>query len=651
MLPGTSRRSDPVPAVHSPAPPEPSGLAAAAGDAIAVAYLAVVLVVTVLFDGGLDAGGLLLLGGTALLTVPVVLLEAARTTRPIRILLLMWGLGIVVSVAFAVHRVDMTEAILTYALPPVAFLVAIRLGRRPWGDSVLVGVIAASWVVYGGQAFLRWLGPPLEHMRSNWLAVSWHNPTGALMGSFAVLALALSVRHRPRWAVPAAVWSALSLAGLWLTGSRGAMIATVLGLVVAAVASRDAGWRRIATTGAGVLVGATVVVALLLQLGGLRTSIGDQPGAAAAGEAEPVTPRLVRIEPNAAHNLRTRFAHMDAGLSLFSQHPVTGAGMGAYGQLGNRLASPGANLTLSAHNEFVEALAEGGLLFGLTFLMSGAAAGFVAVRRAWEVERLEAARVSGLAAGAAGVAVLLLVHTAVDIDWRYPVIPALLATVVAILWDRRTTETGSWTAGLAAVPLVLALALGVTAAAVEGSARTARVSDGSDLAVPAAPWDLHRRVQAARTLARDGDLSGARDVLAPAARWNAKSPEIDVMQDVIAYRAGDLTASQLTSGLGGQRTGAATYVLVGEALLDDGHLSAASTVIEEGFALTSEHPGTPYARDELWELRIRQAAAVGDCLRAERLASEAVDDPDVQRYVADVEDRTSEILDEQCPRR
>lgn len=650
MVPGTSRRSDPVPAVHSPAPPEPSGLAAAAGDAVGLAYLAAVLVVTVLFDGGLDAGGLLLLGGTALLAVPVVLLEVARATRPTRILLLMWGLGIVVSVAFAVHRAGMTEAILTYALPPVAFLVAIRLRRRPWGASVLVGVIAASSVVYGGQAFLRWLGPPLEHMRSNWLAVSWHNPTGALMGSFAVLALALSVRHRPRLAVPAAVWSALSLAGLWLTGSRGAMIATVLGLAVAAVASRDAGWRRIATTGAGVLVGATVAVALLLQLGGLRTSIGDEPEAAAAAEAEPVTPRLVRIEPNAAHNLRARFAHMDAGLSLFSQHPVTGAGMGAYGDLGNRLASPGLNLTLSAHNEFVEALAEGGLLFGLTFLTSGAAAGFVAVRRTWELDRPEAAPVSGLAAGAAGVTVLLLVHTAVDIDWRYPVIPALLATVVAILWDRRTTVTRSWTAGLAAVPLVLALALGVTAAAAEGWARTARASDGRDLAVPAAPWDLHRRVQAARTLASGGDLSGAWEVLAPAERWNATSPDIDVMQDVIAYRAGDLTASELTSGLGGQRTGASTYVLVGEALLDGGHLSAASTAIEEGFALTSEHAGTPYARDELWELRIRHAATAGDCLRAEQLASEAVDDPYVQRYVDDVEDRASEILDEQCPR-
>lgn len=653
MLAGTvrrsERRSEQVPADLSPGTPGSPGLAAAAGDAIALAYLAVVLVVTVLFDGGLDAGGLLIVGGTALLTVPIVFLEAARTSRPVRTLLLTWGLGIVVSVAFAVHRADMTEAILTYASPPFAFLVALRLRRRPWGVWALVAILATSFVAYWGRAFLTWLGPPLEHMRSNWLAVFWHNPTGALMGSFAVFALALSLRSRARWAVAAAVSSALALAGLWLTGSRGAMIATALGLVVAVIASRDVGWRRIATTGAGVCVGGTLAVALLLQLGGIRTSTGVQPGPVASVGAEPVATRLVRVEPNAAHNLRARFAHMDAALSLFSEHPVTGAGMGAYGDLGNRLASPGANLTLSAHNEFVETLAEGGLLFGVPFLISGAAVGLLALRRTGRIDRQNGPPAAALSAGAAGVAVLLLIHTAIDIDWRYPVIPALLGVAAAILCDRRSVE-GSRSGLLAVSPLVIALLMGTVAAGVETSYRAERASDRSDLAVPAAPWDLHRRVDAARTLASDGDLPGAREVLRPAAGWNGKSPTIDVMQRVIAYRAGDATVGELTSVLAGRRTGASTYVLVGEALLDRGEHDAADRVLAQGVALTEEHAGTQFARSELWELRIRHAAEVDGCAAARRIAREASDDPRVLPYVRDMDQRAADVLvAEGCP--
>lgn len=627
---------------------DPRGRSAAAGDAVSLAYLVVALAVTVWFDGGLDAGGALVLGGTALLVVPVVFTEASRSSPSVRLLLLSWGLGIVVSLTFAVHRADMTEAILTYCLPPFAFLAAGRLYRQPWGPVAVVAILAASGAVYWGHALLSWTGPPLEHMRSNWLAVFWHNPTGALMGSFGLLSAALSVRARLRWAVPAGAAAALALAGLWLTGSRGAMIATALGLTVTLVASREVGWARLASATGAVLVGAALAGAVLLQVGGIRTPGDAQQERVAPAERD--EPELVRIHQSAEGNLRARFAHMDAGMELFSDHPVTGAGMGAYGELGNRRASPGANLTLSAHNEFVEALAEGGLLFGVPFLAAGLTIAGLAFRRVRRHSGNGRVLEPGLLAGSAGVSVLLLVHTAADIDWRYPVIPALLAVSAAVMIGPARSRSVPAQRGLVTVPLVIALALGVAAAGTETWTRAARAVDDSELPLPAAPWDLHRRVEAARVLADGGDIRAARRVLEPAERWSPKSPSIDVMQATVAYRAGDLTVEELTSSLDGQRTGASAYVLVAEALLVDGHRQRTSEVVEEGFALTSEHGGTPYARAELWELRVRHAAATGDCDQAVRLASEASSDVYVDRYVDDIDERLAAVLtDEGCP--
>ena len=102
------------------------------GDAVAVALLVGVFWYFENHDGGYEKLALTKIAVVALLTTPVAIVEAARLPRSGRIVLGLWGAGVVIGLAFAQIRADATMPTMTLGLLPLVFLSA----RRLWDATV-----------------------------------------------------------------------------------------------------------------------------------------------------------------------------------------------------------------------------------------------------------------------------------------------------------------------------------------------------------------------------------------------------------------------------------------------------------------------------------------------------------------------------------
>gem|GEM_PF-590660 len=151
---------------------------------------------------------------------------------------------------------------------------------------------------------------------------------------------------------------ALLFAGLWFAASRSGWISLLFvlgaGLYLRAVSAREL---------AGAALGAAFLVALVVLVG------------TAANTAGPLFPDPIPTESNTAERLQS----LAGGWHLFLQHPVFGAGLGAYRNLGV-LASSG--LPLVIHSTPVWLLAETGIVGLAVFAVPSLIILFTEARRA-----------------------------------------------------------------------------------------------------------------------------------------------------------------------------------------------------------------------------------------------------------------------------
>ncbi len=154
------------------------------------------------------------------------------------------------------------------------------------------------------------------------------------------------------------------------------------------------------------------------------------PGAA---ESQPLGATSARAGSQPlSYNTRYRLDFWQAAAGQFADRPVAGGGFGSFGELSATHLPPAAVRSYSAHNEFLQALAEGGLLWGLPVIGLALAAGIGVLRRVRgrltgpEPER--AVVVGGvLALGSLGL------HAAVDVDWSYPALAVSIAVVAGLV--------------------------------------------------------------------------------------------------------------------------------------------------------------------------------------------------------------------------
>ncbi|HXG54533.1 MAG TPA: O-antigen ligase family protein [Vicinamibacterales bacterium] len=192
-----------------------------------------------------------------------------------------------------------------------------------------------------------------EYLRDSRINVHYGDKNAA--ASYFALTLLLAAGLAARNLVLALVTTAVIACGLWLTGSRVALAATIVALPTFA----GVGWRR-AAPGSTRSIAALAVMAVLV-------------GGAALYRWYPATRNFAASRAFAA---RADFAR--AGVRMAADAPVFGVGAGRYYDLSDRYASETlARLKFSrenAHNYFIQILAELGVpgLVGFIVLIGAA---------------------------------------------------------------------------------------------------------------------------------------------------------------------------------------------------------------------------------------------------------------------------------------
>jgi len=447
--------------------------------------------------------------------------------------------------------VDEVERTIIYVAAAAALLAVVSSDTYPYLLGGVLGAIigiAAYALVEGAPAS----GQPLSGSLGYW------NALGILAAIGIVLALGFASLPLPPWLRVVALLCVPAFGTtLYLTHSRGALLALGLGLMVTAFLHRWlAGSRRRIAAGLA-LVAAVALIAAAARAGGPSKLLGNTLGAfhAAPSSQGRHSERLLTL----SGNFRSDYWHV--AWRQYRAHPLLGTGAGTFDLYWdrNRKTIYGAR---EAHNLYLETLAELGP-FGLLLLVGTLLVPFAALRTAR----------GALPAAAAGAYLAFLVHAGVDWDWELPAvtIAGLLCggSLIAAARDRlepltpgRRRVALAGLAVLAGFTFVAYLGNSAIQAGLEAAARgnPARAEKRARLATRWTPWSStawrlkseaelalgHRR--AARRSIRAGlrrdprdwnlwyDLARAsrgserRHALAEAARLNPYSGEVRALR-------------------------------------------------------------------------------------------------------------------------
>jgi hypothetical protein len=522
-------------------------------------------------DGGRPYRAMLPVLAASVLVMIATYPLLTRTPGRLRWLALAWVAGALIALAFAEVRAGWVRPVAVTAIAVPVVLATLQILRRPWGQTALIAIVGLAGLRAWYWGALVWWAGGGSRGETAWMSLSWHNQSGTLMGALGVGSLGMALVRTGWPRIVATVAAALGLSAAWLSSSRGAILATGLGLVVV-VAARA---RRPDRSTAALALAATLALAVLAVAGlgalyaqgGLRTDEG--------ATLAPVTERGM----DAGSNLRARAGHWKAASRMFVGAPLTGTGPGSYRWSSVPVYPDDANLTASAHNEPLEVLAEQGLLgggaavvaayFGLAWLTLGA------IRRAGRLET---------EISAAATATILSVHAVVDFDWAYPLLFALLVVAAAVLMSSRDgflETSGSTTPDSVSESGTDFLSAGVfsttcllLAVSLSGSVVPAFSSSSP-------PWELDGRMLRANTVAATGDLVVAEEELATIRFWNPGAPRLPAVQLLLAHATGRYPAADLTSSIDPDTWRLGDQLQAVHQLLDAGHPEMASQVLTQ----------------------------------------------------------------------
>ena len=345
----------------------------------------------------------------------------------------------------------------SYGLAAGAF-VAVASYARSLRRAYLVGaIVAAAGAVQFCWSFVTWWGG-----RDQSIAMVgtfyWHNQYAAFLLAPALIALTLLVNHRPPWRLVGWVVAPLAVAGVVYSSSRGGLWVLIAGwLVIGVLACRVKPNR-------GALVR---WFAASLLAAGVTLAISGPPFFSSS--ASPFAAAQARSSAggtaDASSSYRLQMWH--EAVTVFDHHPVVGVGYGALESNAAKLTPAGGPRSPLAHNDYLQALAEGGLLLGVPFLAACAAIGAGLLRGLRSRARRRTLDVrTGLIVGAGA----LMAHAAIDFDWTYPALFTLAAVVsaAAIAPALRSPEGARSTGLRVRVALVAVLAVAIGAGGIAG---------------------------------------------------------------------------------------------------------------------------------------------------------------------------------------
>ena len=306
-----------------------------------------------------------------------------------------------------------------YGLAAATFVAVAAYARSLRRAYVIAAIVALAGAVQFYWSFLAWWGGQQQSVPMVG-TFYWHNQFGAFLLAPGLLGLGLIVRHRTPWCWVGWIVAPLSIAGIAYSSSRGSMIVAIAGWLLLGVMAirvrpnRGAVLRWLAA--AALAVGVTVGVAGPPFFSSNASPLSAVQARASSGET-------------ADANTGYRVHMWRESLTVFEHNPLAGVGYGALAPAAVKLTPATWPRSPLAHNDYLQSLAEGGLLLGLPFLLAcaGIGIGLVRVIRS-KVRR----RVVDVRTGAAIAAVALMAHAAIDFDWSYPALFTLTAVVAAL---------------------------------------------------------------------------------------------------------------------------------------------------------------------------------------------------------------------------
>ncbi len=335
------------------------------------------------------------------------------------------------------------------------------LGVAAWASSLrrrvaLVVMVAGVMLVDLVISWLDWfaIGDPGLRMAGG---MGWHNQLGIFLAVGAVLLAAWTVLAVGLASRLAALGAGILFVGVLLTGSRASLILLVAAWLLLAVV----GWWllrrwvlvRLLRIGLGVAFG-LLLVQLPWWLAGLRAA----PTAVLSGRYP--------IENSTGTRIEFWWNAIQIGL----QNPLAGGGWGSYRYLA-RCFGPKLD-TVHAHNEWLQAWAEGGVigvLPPLVLLVAAVWAGLRRLRVFAGYRTLPAAdRFVAISRDWPGWAALvatgmLLAHAMIDFDWLHPILLCLLALTAALAFRSLIPRRGDGPVRSAAPVAAILVALALTA--------------------------------------------------------------------------------------------------------------------------------------------------------------------------------------------
>jgi O-antigen ligase len=252
--------------------------------------------------------------------------------------------------------------------------------------------------------------------------VYWHNQFGAFLLMPAILGLGLIVANRAPYRLVGWIITPFAAAGVLFSASRGSELALAVGWVLVGVLSACARRNLRGLIARWLLASALAGAMPFVLTGPLFFSSWHLPWAST--QARGATGETLE------QNSSVRIYFWRQALIVFEHHPVDGVGYGALSNEAMKLTPPDWPRSPLAHDDYLQSLADGGMVLGIPFLLSCGAIAFVLLRRTWML--LRRGTTDPLRIAVVTCAMALMAHAAIDFDWSYPALFAAVAAVTGL---------------------------------------------------------------------------------------------------------------------------------------------------------------------------------------------------------------------------
>jgi hypothetical protein len=318
-------------------------------------------------------------------------------------------------------------------------------------------VVAACLVALDqfSRGFLPWWGG--EDVSRQMVGTFYaHNQFAAFVLGGGLVAGLTAVFGRRPWRTVGFVCAPFCATGVMVSASRGSILLMSAGWLAAGLVTllqKNGRWSALGRW--AVVSAASFGCVVLLTSGVVFRHGGGGSGVAAVQQHEAVE--------SSETNTRFRIEMNRAAMTITREHPIVGAGFGSFASASAPHLPLGRTRTTYVHNGYVQAAADGGAVLALPFLLAllaGAARTLLLLGR--QIRRVPE---GGTRVVCGAAALVLMAHSAIDLDWSYPALFGLGAVLLAVALSRDSEPVSApgrgRATGLLAGVLVVAAILAV----------------------------------------------------------------------------------------------------------------------------------------------------------------------------------------------